>query len=177
MLAEFLGKVKRFNINLVEGLPASKTNIVPPATPPTPSTPLPPAVAVVVKSEDDADRIGHAATQEEEDDAAMGVLRWDLEVERRICLDLNLFICLACAGSKYSSREKLNLIRHIRLKHLPDFQGFVCELCPRILNTRRGFEAHMSVLHNILTVHHEKQQGGPLVKAEEEESIVDDGHD
>jgi hypothetical protein len=173
-----LRKVKRLNRNLVEGLPASKTNSVPPATPPTPSTPLPPAVvAVVVKSEDDADRICHAATQEEEDDAAIGVLRWDLEVERRICLDLNLFICLACAGSKYSSREKLNLIRHIRLKHLPDFQGFVCELCPRILNTRRGFEAHMSVLHNILTVHHEKQQGGALVKAEEEESIVDDGHD
>ncbi len=94
-----------------------------------------------------------------------------MEVEARISLDLNLFICLACAGSKYSSREKLNLISHIRAKHLPDFQGFVCELCPRVLNTRRSFESHMGLVHNILTV---RQENNAVFKAEDDDSIVDD---
>lgn len=121
----------------------------------------------VVKTETDEGRL--PSNENDKEDLAGGERRWDVEVEARISLDLNLFICLACAGSKYSSREKLNLIRHIRAKHLPDFAGFVCELCPRVFNTRRGFESHMGLVHNILTVFPEKNN---VVKSEED-SIVD----
>ena len=78
--------------------------------------------------------------------------RWDVEMESRISVDLNLFVCMACAGSKYSSKQKLNIISHIRTKHLKDFGGFVCELCPLVFNKRRNFERHMQRRHNVLTV-------------------------
>ena len=78
--------------------------------------------------------------------------RWDIEIESRISLDLNLFICMACLGSKYSSMKKLNVISHIVSKHVHGFAGFICELCPQVFNSRKRFERHMKVSHNVLTV-------------------------
>jgi hypothetical protein len=158
------------------------------------TVPTPP----VVKQENDA------CALDDDDDCDALARRWNVEIEARISLDLNLYICLACAGSKYSSRDKLNLIRHIRAKHLPDFAGHVCELCPRVLNTQRGFAAHMVRVHNVLTPLHphphppppghvvqqqqrdsvdqrcDRNNGMPPssvvgVKVEEDESIVADG--
>lgn len=88
--------------------------------------------------------------EDEEDDS--GDVRWDIEMESRISLDLNLFVCMACSGSKYSSKQKLNVITHIRAKHLADFSGFVCELCPQVFNSKKRFERHMKICHNVLTV-------------------------
>jgi len=95
-----------------------------------------------------------------------GVKRWDLEIETRMSLDLNLFICLACSGSKYSSKDKLNVITHIKNKHVPNFAGFVCQVCSKIFNKNKNFEKHIREAHNIIPVH---QSAEPR----EEESIVD----
>jgi len=95
-------------------------------------------------------------TEMENDDAAEDSascdIRWDIEVESRISLDLNLFVCMACSGSKYSSKQKLNVISHIRSKHLTNFAGFLCELCPKVFNSSNRFERHMKISHNVLTV-------------------------
>ena len=95
-----------------------------------------------------------------------GVKRWDLEIETRMSLDVNLFICLACSGSKYSSKDKLNVITHIKTKHVPNFGGFVCQVCAKIFNKNKNFEKHIREAHNIIPVHQT-----PEVR--EEESIVD----
>ena len=136
---------------------------------------------MAVKKEQDACAAHNNDDHDESDDAL--ARRWEVEIEARISLDINLYICLACAGSKYSSRDKLNLIRHIRAKHLPEFDGFVCELCPRILNTRHGFETHMGRLHNILTVHphqhslRRSEKNNAVNVKDEEDSIVDDSNE
>ena len=102
----------------------------------------------------------------EDNDDIEGVKRWDLEIETRMSLDLNLFICLACSGSKYSSKDKLNVITHIKTKHVPNFGGFVCQVCSKIFNKIKNFEKHISEAHNIIPVHQ-----SPGIR--EEESIAD----
>lgn len=94
---------------------------------------------------------GNDAADADNENEACDV-RWDVEVESRISLDLNLFVCMACSGSKYSSKQKLNVISHIRAKHLTDFAGFLCELCPQVFNSSGRFERHMKISHNVLTV-------------------------
>ncbi len=129
----------------------------------------PPPPCVKRENEDDT----CAMDTDDDNDGDVLSRRWNVEVEARISLDLNLYICLACAGSKYSSRDKLNLIRHIRAKHLPDFSGFVCELCPRVMNTRRGFESHMGRVHNIVTVHHHQHPSGQAPGSRSQEAEND----
>lgn len=93
--------------------------------------------------------------------------RWDLEIETRMSLDLNLFICLACSGSKYSSKDRLNVVSHIKSKHVPNFAGFICQMCAKIFNKVDNFERHMRQAHNVIPVHQSLEQ------KIEEESIVD----
>ena len=104
---------------------------------------------ILIKEEIDIE-LGPGLDLDEETD--VNLFRWDVEIESRISLDLNLFVCMACSGSKYSSKEKLNIITHIRTKHLKDFSGYVCELCPQIFNSQGRFERHMKISHNVLTV-------------------------
>jgi len=106
---------------------------------------------VLIKEEVDLDPV---VLPGEENDSGEeeGVVRWDVEMESRISLDHNLFVCMACSGSKYSSKEKLNVISHIKAKHLGGFQGFICELCPQVFNAAKRFERHMRKYHNVLTV-------------------------
>ena len=73
----------------------------------------------------------------------------NLEVTNRLVKDTNgQWMCTDC---NFSKDRKLAVVSHIQASHIPNFEGYFCDLCNNRSKTILAYQRHLKRLHGGLT--------------------------